>query len=62
LRAHGGQLALPGGRVDAGESSEQAALRELAEEIGIELNDDAILGRLDDYPTRSGYLISPVVA
>ena len=62
LSAHSGQFALPGGRVDAGESSVDAALREAREEIGIELTPEAILGRLDDYPTRSGYLITPIVA
>ena len=61
LRTHAGQLALPGGRVDAGESIEQTALRELSEELGMVLDSAAIVGRLDDYPTRSGYLITPVV-
>ena len=61
LRAHAGQLALPGGRVDTGETIEQTALRELSEELGITLDSTAIVGRLDDYPTRSGYLISPMV-
>jgi 8-oxo-dGTP pyrophosphatase MutT (NUDIX family) len=61
LRAHGGQFALPGGRVDAGETIEQAALRELHEELGVLAGADEVLGRLDDYPTRSGYLIAPVV-
>lgn len=61
LRGHAGQWALPGGRVDAGESAEQAARRELAEELGVVLGPDAVLGRLDDYPTRSGYRITPVV-
>lgn len=61
LRAHRGQWALPGGRCDAGETPVEAALRELDEELALELSADAVLGLLDDYPTRSGYLITPVV-
>lgn len=61
LSAHSGQFALPGGRVDAGESSVDAALREAREEIGLDLPPEAVIGRLDDYPTRSGYLITPIV-
>lgn len=61
LRAHAGQWAFPGGRMDAGETPEQAALRELQEEVGLELEASEVLGRLDDYATRSGYLITPVV-
>jgi 8-oxo-dGTP pyrophosphatase MutT (NUDIX family) len=61
LRSHGGQWALPGGRVDAGETIERTALRELHEELGVLASTDDVLGALDDYPTRSGYLIAPVV-
>ena len=61
LRAHARQWALPGGRMDPGESSETAALRELHEEVGLTLGPDAVLGVLDDYPTRSGFVITPVV-
>lgn len=62
LRAHAGQWALPGGRCDPGETLEVAALRELEEELGLSLPPENILGVLDDYPTRSGYAIAPVVA
>src|SRR6195256_5235719 len=61
LRSHAAQWALPGGRCDHGETQAQAALRELHEELGVGLGEDDVLGLLDDYPTRSGYLITPVV-
>src|SRR3982074_616775 len=61
LRAHRGQWALPGGRCGEGEPPVTAALRELHEELGLDLKPDDVLGLLDDYPTRSGYLIPPVV-
>lgn len=62
LRAHSGQWALPGGRIDPGENAEMAALREVREEINLDLPKDAVIGVLDDYNTRSGYRITPVVA
>jgi 8-oxo-dGTP pyrophosphatase MutT (NUDIX family) len=61
LGAHSGQWAIPGGRLEPGESAEAAALRELAEEVGVSLDAGAVLGRLDDFATRSGFVITPVV-
>ncbi|HEV2851625.1 MAG TPA: CoA pyrophosphatase [Thermoanaerobaculia bacterium] len=61
LRRHGGQWALPGGRLEPGEAPEEGALRELEEEIGLTLPADHVLGCLDDFPTRSGFAITPVV-
>jgi len=62
LKDHAGQWAIPGGRMEAGETPVEAALREAHEEINLQLPAEAVLGHLDDYPTRSGYLITPVVA
>jgi 8-oxo-dGTP pyrophosphatase MutT (NUDIX family) len=61
LRNHAGQWAFPGGRVDVGESAEETALREMREEIGLALTADAVIGRLDDFVTRSGFVITPIV-
>lgn len=61
MRAHAGQFALPGGRLDPGETARDAALRELGEELGVEVGPEDVLGRLDDYVTRSGYVMTPFV-
>ena len=61
LRNHSGQFALPGGRLDADETIIEAALRETHEEIGLELAAADVLGQLDDFATRSGFRMSPVV-
>ena len=61
MRNHQGQWALPGGSIDGAESPEEAALRELHEEVGLELDERAIRDRLDDFVTRSGFAITPVV-
>jgi 8-oxo-dGTP pyrophosphatase MutT (NUDIX family) len=61
MNRHAGQWALPGGRLDPGETPVEAALREVDEEIGLRLDESAVLGWLDDYPTRSGYVITPIV-
>ena len=61
LRRHAGQWALPGGRLDPGETPEQTALRELEEEVGLALPESAVLGCLDDFTTRSGFVMTPVV-
>lgn len=61
LARHPGQMALPGGKLHGGEGAEAGALRELHEELGLVAGSDAVLGLLDDFDTRSGFTISPVV-
>lgn len=61
LSAHARQWAFPGGRIDGDETPLEAAMREAEEEVGIDLSPDDLLGRLDDFPTRSGYIMSPFV-
>lgn len=61
LKNHAGQWALPGGRMDTGENPAETALRELEEEVGLRLDAGRVIGHLDDYSTRSGFIISPVV-
>jgi len=62
LQRHAGQWSLPGGRLDDGEAALHAALRELHEEVGLALPAANVLGALDDYATRSGFVITPFVA
>jgi 8-oxo-dGTP pyrophosphatase MutT (NUDIX family) len=61
LKRHSGQWALPGGKMEDGETPAETALRELGEEVGLDLDPDRVIGRLDDYITHSGFVISPVV-
>lgn len=61
MRNHRGQWALPGGRIEPGETPVQAALRETFEEVSLVLDEKNVLGLLDDYVTRSGYHITPVI-
>jgi 8-oxo-dGTP pyrophosphatase MutT (NUDIX family) len=61
LKNHAGQWAFPGGHVERGEKPEDTALRELHEEVDLMLPHASILGRLDDFTTRSGFVITPVV-
>lgn len=61
LRRHSGQWAIPGGRSDDAEPPADTARRELREEVGLDVPAHDVLGRLDDYATRSGYVITPVV-
>lgn len=61
LRNHPGQWAFPGGRMDPGETEVQTALREMHEEVGVDLDESMVLGCLDDFVTRSGFAMTPVV-
>jgi len=63
LRAHTGQVAFPGGRVDPQDPGpEGAALREAAEEIGLDAGRVEVIGRMPDYVSGSGYRIAPVLS
>ena len=62
LNNHSGQVAFPGGRIDDDDASpEAAALREAWEEIGLDINEVEIMGRLPDYHTGSGYRVAPII-
>lgn len=62
LRSHAGQIALPGGRLEPGESFVEAAIRETAEEVGLEVQPQAVVGELSDHPSPAGYVARPIVA
>lgn len=61
MSRHAGQMAIPGGRVHDGETVAECAVRELHEELGLSVGADDELGRLDDFDTRSGFTITPIV-
>jgi len=61
LRKHAGQWAFPGGRLDPGETVIDTALREMHEEVDVLIEPDQVLGRLDDFVTRSGFVMTPIV-
>ena len=62
LRTHAGQVAFPGGRIDMGEDSVEAALREAWEELGLDPGAAEIVGAIDPYRTVTGYVVTPVLA
>ncbi|HEX2682218.1 MAG TPA: CoA pyrophosphatase, partial [Candidatus Dormibacteraeota bacterium] len=61
MNRHPGQMALPGGKLHDGDTAEDGAIRELQEELGLAVDHAAVLGRLDDFDTVSGFTITPVV-
>ncbi|WP_426693501.1 CoA pyrophosphatase [Sphingomonas sediminicola] len=62
MRTHAGQVAFPGGRIDPGENSVEAALREAWEELGLDPGAAEIVGAIDPYRTVTGYVVTPVLA
>ena len=61
LKDHAGQVSLPGGRIAAGESAAEAALREAHEEVGLEPAVVDVIGSLDEFITGTGFAVRPVV-
>ncbi|MFN3076856.1 MAG: CoA pyrophosphatase [Alphaproteobacteria bacterium] len=62
LHHHGGQICFPGGRMEEGDGGViDTALRETAEEIGLDIRRIQVIGRLDDYRTITGFLVTPIV-
>jgi len=62
LSAHAGQVSFPGGRIEPGETPEQAAVREAAEEVGLDPRLPQLLGRLPEHSTGTGFHITPIAA
>ncbi|MBA2772256.1 MAG: CoA pyrophosphatase [Sphingomonas sp.] len=62
MRIHAGQIAFPGGRLDAGEDALEAALREAHEELGLEPSAVQVIGEFGEYRTITGYAVTPVLA
>ncbi|MBP0466650.1 CoA pyrophosphatase [Roseomonas sp. PWR1] len=62
LNSHAGQVSFPGGRMEPGETPEEAALREAEEEVGLDRAIPRIIGRLPEVLTGTGYRVTPVVA
>jgi 8-oxo-dGTP pyrophosphatase MutT (NUDIX family) len=61
LRTHAGQIAFPGGRLDAGEDATAAALREAHEEILLDPSSVEVAGKIEPYRTVTGYVVTPVL-
>lgn len=62
LSSHAGQVSFPGGRIEPGETPEDAALREAEEEVGLDPAAARLIGRLPEHLTGTGYRITPIVA
>jgi 8-oxo-dGTP pyrophosphatase MutT (NUDIX family) len=61
MRTHAGQIAFPGGRVDAGEQPIEAALREAHEELGLDPAEVEVIGAIENYRTVTGFVVTPVI-